>query len=129
MESNFIDTSEAKSARVRLMALLALYDRLPPSIDGTVIPDFNPPPRFDSANDADSILRSLQAISQKLHIKGLDSFVASVFSTGHYANNAVTVRVFLPARLQLILHKTSCILPSVLRAPTRAAPCQQNPPL
>jgi hypothetical protein len=79
MESMFVGTSEAKSARVRLMALLALYDCLPPSIDEIVIPDFNPPPSFDSANDSDSILRSdLDVISQKLHVKGLDSFIPSL---------------------------------------------------
>jgi hypothetical protein len=89
MESMFVGTSEAKSARVRLMALLALYDCLPPSIDGIVIPDFNPPPSFDSANDADSILRSLDVISQKLHVKGLDSFIASVFTACHPVNNMV----------------------------------------
>lgn len=95
MDPQHIDSNEAKAARVRLMALLALYDCLPPSMDRIAIPDFNPPPSFDSANDADSIIRSLHAISHKLHIQGLDSLMTSVFASGQCAKN--TVGVFIPA--------------------------------
>ena len=91
METQPVDTTETNAARVRLMALLALYDCLPPSIDGIVIPDFNPPPSFDSANDANSILHSLDAISQKLHIHGLDSFRRSVPAAGQSMSNTVCI--------------------------------------
>jgi hypothetical protein len=91
MKSPPADSDEAKTARVRLMALLALYDRLPPSIDGIAVPDFNPPPNFDSAHDTESIIRSLEAISQKLHIKGLASLVASVRANGQRMDNILYV--------------------------------------
>jgi hypothetical protein len=95
METQPVDTTETNAARVRLMALLALYDCLPPSIDGIAIPDFNPPPSFDSANDANSILHSLDAISQKLHIQGLESLRASVSAAGQSMSNTVCIFLFI----------------------------------
>lgn len=94
METQSVDTTETNAARVRLMALLALYDCLPPSIDGIVIPDFNPPPSFDSVNDANSILHSLDAISQKLHIQGLDSFRTSLFAASRSISNTVCIFLY-----------------------------------
>lgn len=50
------------------MALLSLYDLLPPAFDGMAsLPDFDSLPALDSAIDSDSVLRSLVAIARKLH--------------------------------------------------------------
>jgi hypothetical protein len=66
-------SDDSNSLRVRLMALLAIYDLLPPSLDKTAFPDFNPPPEFDSTIDLDSIVHSLALIGRKLQIPNYDS--------------------------------------------------------
>lgn len=63
-----INSQDSDALRVRLMALLAIYDLLPPSLDQTTFPDFNPPPEFDSSMDIDSIVHSLAVIGRKLQI-------------------------------------------------------------
>ncbi|KAG6828310.1 hypothetical protein H0H92_008425 [Tricholoma furcatifolium] len=61
------DSSESKTLRLRLVALLSLYDLLPPSFDKAAFLDFNSPPPLDATViDRDTTIQSLLAIAQRL---------------------------------------------------------------
>ncbi|GLB34297.1 hypothetical protein LshimejAT787_0111810 [Lyophyllum shimeji] len=63
------ESDESKTRRLRLVALLSLYDLLPPSFDRAAFLDFNSPPPFDSTTiDNDTLVHSLVAIARRLHI-------------------------------------------------------------
>lgn len=68
-----INSQDSDALRARLMALLAIYDLLPPSLDKTTFPDFNPPPEFESSGDIDSIIHSLVVIGRKLEIPNIEA--------------------------------------------------------
>ncbi|RDB19965.1 hypothetical protein Hypma_013056 [Hypsizygus marmoreus] len=62
------NSGESENLRLRLVALLALYDLLPPSFDETTCLDFSLLPAFDAKMDPDSVVQSLTAIVRKLHM-------------------------------------------------------------
>ncbi|KAG5352066.1 hypothetical protein E4T56_gene4747 [Termitomyces sp. T112] len=67
------DSAESKTLRLRLVALLSLYDLLPPTFDKAAFLDFNsPPPLGATAIDRDTVLHSLLAIAQQLESREFD---------------------------------------------------------
>jgi hypothetical protein len=65
-----IVSEETKALRLRLIALLSLYDLLPPCLEDNLDPDFDTLPGLNDATDIDVVLQSLTSIVQKLHVTG-----------------------------------------------------------
>ena len=93
------DSTESKSLRLRLVALLSLYDLLPPTFDKAAFLDFNSPPPLDAtAIDRETTLHSLLAIAQQLQSRGLDRDLSTATLSGEQQISCSNLGEHLPPR-------------------------------
>lgn len=105
------DSSDLKTLRLRLVALLSLYDLLPSTFDKAAFLDFNSPPPLDTtAIDRDTTLHALMAIAQHLNSREIQRH----FSTGtSHIYPCPTGKPLSPQRL----NEFSCCLSSIINQP------------